>query len=195
MILDSGDGDPAAGGDSAYTKPTVGAAPHEGEVFAVAGSSAQVSGGALNHPAMVTSINALGSLVVEIDGPRLAAFFLDDAGGVRDRFVIEKGAVVAASSPTGDAVGISFRVAGANPFRGEASFALELPRAGDVEIRIVDAKGRRVQRLAVGSLSAGFARVIWDGNDESGRRAPAGLYFAILDVTGERRVTRLLRVD
>ena len=39
-----------AGGDGAYTKPAGGPAPHEGAVYVVAGSSGQITGGALNHP-------------------------------------------------------------------------------------------------------------------------------------------------
>ncbi len=197
MILDAGDGDPAPGGDGAYTKPSAGPAPHEGEVVAVAGSSAQISGGALNHPAMLRSLNVLGSLVIEIEGTRLDARFLDDLGGVRDRFSIVKGSEVSVGDDGAAAAQAAptLRVAGANPFRGEARLAIDLPRAGGADLRVVDAAGRRVRRLATGPRAAGRHDVAWDGNDESGRRAPAGLYFAILDAAGGRRVVRLLRVD
>jgi hypothetical protein len=45
-------------GSGAYKKPTLGLAPHEGAVYVVAGSSGQISGGALNHPAMYISLNS-----------------------------------------------------------------------------------------------------------------------------------------
>jgi len=197
MILDAGDGDPRVGGDGVYGKATPGKAPHEGEVVAVAGSSAQVSGGTLDHPAMVRSLNVLGSLVLDIAGTRLDAVFLDDLGAVRDRFTIEKQATVSADDPgdRGTAATPTLRVAGANPFRGTTRLAIDLPRAGDAKLRVVDAAGRRVRRLATGARGAGRHDIAWDGNDESGRRAPAGLYFAILDAAGERRVARLLRID
>jgi hypothetical protein len=78
-------------GTGAYLKPTVGPAPHEGTVYAVAGSSGQASGGALNHPAMFVSLNVLGSMVLDVDGNRLDARFIDNVGATRDHFTILKG--------------------------------------------------------------------------------------------------------
>ena len=78
----------------AYTKPTSGPGPHEGAVYAVAGSSGQISGGTLNHPAMFISLNNLGSMVLDINGNTLDAKFLRENGAVADYFRIVKGAVV-----------------------------------------------------------------------------------------------------
>ena len=95
MIKNSGSGRPA--GTGAYTKPSSGIAPHEGAVYAVAGSSGQASGGALNHPAMFISLNQLGSMVLDVDGNRLDAKFLRETGAIDDSFTIIKGA---APTPT-----------------------------------------------------------------------------------------------
>jgi len=89
MILDGGDGDPA--GNGAYEKATLGPGPNEGAVYVVAGSSGQVSGGSLNHPAMYTSLNSLGSMLLDVDRNVLDARFLDDAGTTQDSFRIVKG--------------------------------------------------------------------------------------------------------
>ena len=78
-------------GTGIYTKPTRGPAPHEGAVYVVAGSSGQISGGSLQHPANCLSLNVLGSLVLDIHGPRLDATFIDDQAVVRDYFTIQKG--------------------------------------------------------------------------------------------------------
>jgi hypothetical protein len=78
-------------GTGVYTKPTRGPAPHEGAVYVVAGSSGQISGGSLQHPAMCISLNVLGSLVLDFEGQRLDATFLDDKAEVRDYFTIKKG--------------------------------------------------------------------------------------------------------
>ena len=88
-LLDGGSGDPAAGGP--YRKLRTGPAPHEGVVYAVAGSSGQTSGGPLDHPAMFVSLDELGSLVLDVDRNRLDVRFIDAAGAVRDRFAIVKG--------------------------------------------------------------------------------------------------------
>ena len=84
-------GDGREGGNGAYIKPSSGLAPHEGAVYAVAGSSGQISGGLLNHPAMFISLNSLGSMVLDLDGNRLDAKFLNSAGLVADQFTVIKG--------------------------------------------------------------------------------------------------------
>lgn len=88
MKIDAGDG--REDGDGAYEKWTGGATRAKGAVYAVAGSSGRISGGSLNHPVMVTSINVLGSLVLDVEGGRLDASFLDSAGTIRDHFTIVK---------------------------------------------------------------------------------------------------------
>ncbi len=96
---DCGSGRPA--GTGAYKKPTLGKAPHEGAVYAVAGSSGQTSGGLLNHPAMYISLNTLGSMVIDVNGGRLDATFLTGAGTVADSFTLLKGAAAPRAVPDG----------------------------------------------------------------------------------------------
>lgn len=78
-------------GSTPYTKTGVGPIPHSGAVYAVPGSSGQISGGTLNHPAMFVSMNVLGSMVLDFDGSRLDARFIDNTGATRDTFAIVKG--------------------------------------------------------------------------------------------------------
>ena len=68
----------------------------------MAGSSGQVSGGSLDHPAMHLSVNVLGSVILDIDGNRLDATFLDQEGVVQDYYTIIKGATC--PDPDGDVV-------------------------------------------------------------------------------------------
>ena len=89
MILDGGDG--REDGDGAYAKSASVGIPHEGAVYAVAGSSGSVgSSGTLDHPAMFISLRSLGSMVLDIYGNRLHAVFLDNGLVVRDHFSIIK---------------------------------------------------------------------------------------------------------
>lgn len=88
MLLDSGDG--REDGQGAYTKAAV-PTPKDGAVYAVAGSSGQTSGGPLNHPAMFVSLNSLGSMVLDVDGNRINAVFIDATGAVLDYFTLVKG--------------------------------------------------------------------------------------------------------
>ncbi len=64
----------------------------EGTLYVVAGSAGQTGPGTYDHPNMAVSFEGHGSLVIDIDGCRLDARFVDDEGEVRDAFAIEKGA-------------------------------------------------------------------------------------------------------
>jgi hypothetical protein len=104
MIKDGGSGRPAETG--AYAKATN---PYRA-VYAVAGSSGKISGGALNHPAMFISLNELGSMVLDVNGSRLDATFLRDDGAIADSFTIVKAPanVAPAVSITSPANGASY---------------------------------------------------------------------------------------
>ena len=91
MKKDGGSG--RADGTGAYNKATLGPGPHEGAVYAVAGSSGQTAGGTLNHPAMFISLNNLGSMVLDVNGNTLDAKFLRENGAIADYFRIVKGSV------------------------------------------------------------------------------------------------------
>jgi len=95
MQLDAGSGREDDAG--AYVKSAAGA-PNQGAVYAVAGSSSKTGGGLLNHPAMYVSLNVLGSMVLDVDGLRLDARFLDDAGNQLDYFTLRKDGGVSADT-------------------------------------------------------------------------------------------------
>jgi hypothetical protein len=88
MIVDGGDGRQTGSGP--YQKPG-GFAPHAGTVYNVAGTSASTFAGSLNHPVMVTSLQHLGSVVIDVVGERLDARFVDDQGVVVDEWAMRKG--------------------------------------------------------------------------------------------------------
>jgi myo-inositol-hexaphosphate 3-phosphohydrolase len=97
MIRDRGDGRPA--GQGPYRKP-IRRSVRDGHVSIVAGSSGKISGGKLNHPVMFVSLNELGSLVLDFDGGRLDATFVNDKREVRDTFTIVKDAAAEATKST-----------------------------------------------------------------------------------------------
>jgi acid phosphatase type 7 len=85
MIKDGGSGrDP-----NPYEKPPGNGGRH-GTVYTVAGSSGQISGGPLNHPAMYISLNVLGSLVIDVVTNHMDVSFIDNTGAVRDTFAVQK---------------------------------------------------------------------------------------------------------
>ncbi len=84
-----------------YRKPHLAMTPREGTVYVVNGSSGQISGGALNHPAMFLSLNQLGSLIVDVAGNRLDVRFLRENGVIADYFTLVKGPDSAPTPPAG----------------------------------------------------------------------------------------------
>lgn len=93
-VIDGGDG--RIGGNGGYGKDYGG---RRGTVYVVAGSSGQATGGPLNHPVMYSSLNKLGSLILDIDGNRLDAKFINSTGVTEDYFTIAKGPLVTVSTP------------------------------------------------------------------------------------------------
>ena len=86
-------GDGSATGDGVYQKPAAVGAPHAGAVYAVAGTAGKLFVGPLDHPAMAVSFRTLGSMVLDVNGNRLDAIFLDSiitGDGIRDAFTILK---------------------------------------------------------------------------------------------------------
>jgi hypothetical protein len=100
MKVDGGDGCDDAGqagcdrGDGAYEKLPRGTVPYtgpgDGAVYTQAGCSGSLGNGPLNHPVYYRAWNMLGSMVLDFDGERLDALFLDNTGNVQDRFAIVK---------------------------------------------------------------------------------------------------------
>ncbi len=79
-----------------------------------------------------------------------------------------------------------------SPAIGSATLSFQLPGPGPVEVAIFDVRGRRVATVASGAFIGGPQRLTWDGRDDDGRTAPAGVYFARLSAAGSTRVARIV---
>jgi flagellar hook assembly protein FlgD len=82
-----------------------------------------------------------------------------------------------------------------NPARGSARCDLELGASAQVEVSVFDAAGRRVRVLARGHHAAGRHALAWDGRDERGTRARAGVYFVRATDGPATRTRRLVLTD
>jgi hypothetical protein len=69
------------------------------------------------------------------------------------------------------------RVAG-NPVTGSAAMRLGLAQPDRVIAGVYDLAGRRVRTLADARFEAGEHVLVWDGNDDAGRRVRPGVYLA-----------------
>jgi hypothetical protein len=82
-----------------------------------------------------------------------------------------------------------------NPSRGETRLTLEMPAAGSADVRVFDAAGRRVRDLLVDRLGPGPHVIAWDGRNERGEPARAGVYFVRARVAGAQATRRVVRVE
>ena len=78
-----------------------------------------------------------------------------------------------------------------NPTRGAGEFAFSARGAGPARLVVVDVTGRSILTKQWDELPVGPARFAWTGDDERGRRVPAGIYFARLEDAEGVRSARL----
>ena len=113
----------------------------------------------------------------------------------RSQWKINLGALPVAVGPTAAPLRLELSAPSPNPSRGPARFELVLPHAATAEVTLFDATGRRVRTILSGPAGAGRSVLSWDGRDERGRRASAGVYFLRATAAGATATRRLVRVD
>jgi hypothetical protein len=79
-----------------------------------------------------------------------------------------------------------------NPFRGRTTLHYDLPAAGPVRLAIYDVAGRLVTTLRDGPAPAGEHRNSWDGRDDRGAPAAAGVYFARVTAGPGDRILKIV---
>ena len=83
-----------------------------------------------------------------------------------------------------------------NPASGQTIVRLrgraDKAAVGAVEMLVYDLAGRHVVTLMAGTLPAGDHGVTWDGRDEAGRAAPAGVYLYRLTADGFQESKRMV---
>lgn len=81
-----------------------------------------------------------------------------------------------------------------NPSSGVTRIEFSLGRPGRVRGRVFDSSGQLVRTVADLEAPAGPTRITWDGASDRGCPSPAGIYFVRIEVEGELRVARVVRV-
>jgi hypothetical protein len=69
-----------------------------------------------------------------------------------------------------------------------------LPRAGRVTLDVFDVRGARIRRVLDETLPAGPSAKAWDGKDDRGRMAAAGVYVTVLRSGDETARAKLVRL-
>ncbi len=124
-----------------------------------------------------------------------------DGDGIMERLC---GTLVAATYDSTERVGVpagmpaqrsAVLLASPNPFLGGSTIAFTLAAAEPVELGVYDLSGRLVRSLERGLLTAGPHRFDWNGRDDGGRRAAAGIYFVHLDGPGRHLQAKLVKLQ
>ncbi len=81
-----------------------------------------------------------------------------------------------------------------NPFRSSTTIGFTLAESGPATLEVFDLAGRRVRELVRTNLGAGSHTARWNGVDDLGRKAPAGVYLYRLRAGGFQSVQRLVLI-
>lgn len=79
-----------------------------------------------------------------------------------------------------------------NPFNPQTTISFELAQAGEATLVIFNAKGQKVKTLINEDLVEGRHEVIWNGRDDSGKKAASGVYFYSLSSRGESKIKKMI---
>jgi hypothetical protein len=75
-----------------------------------------------------------------------------------------------------------------NPFNPRTRIDFAVPKAGHVNVRVHDMRGRVVKTLVSGDLAAGQHEMVWEGRDDDGAPVATGVYLVRVH-DGDRAAT------
>lgn len=163
---------------------TSGAAPHVTGAVALLMAKGATSQGAIEQTLRDTAVRP---------PDRLPGTDFEYAAGL-----IQIEAALRARTPLGGQTAargsIAARLVSRNPALGEASISFTNARPGRVHVRVFDVRGALVRTLDDRDAPAGEQRARWDGRDDAGGPAAAGVYFfrvQTADGVATRKVTFL----
>jgi tripartite motif-containing protein 71 len=101
------------------------------------------------------------------------------------------------TSPVPDAASAALRLHQnePNPFNPQTVIRFDLPRAGRVQLRVHDLRGRLVRTLVDGDAPGGSQQATWDGRDDRGRGLASGIYVARLTTADGGQSVRMTLVQ
>ena len=102
----------------------------------------------------------------------------------------------APSPPLISGAGLELSLDSANPAFGPVRLRYHAPGASPVRLALYDVTGRRVRVLVEPheTKASGPGAATWDGRDDGGHAAPAGIYVARLEAGGRAVTLRLARM-
>jgi hypothetical protein len=81
-----------------------------------------------------------------------------------------------------------------NPFNPSTTIELNLPRAGEVSLKVFNVRGELVRTLVDGQMAAGEHSIVWDGRTDSGNETASGVYFYETRANNEVKINKMALV-
>lgn len=193
-----------------YRRPSVGSArfplAYEGDCFLLdytsgflrrlkgSGTAWSIAASVPGQPSSTnwgTGFDSVSDMLAMSDGSLWYCRQSVDGGGVTGELRrIAYASPVAA--PIAAASALAFEAPRPSPSIGTAGLRWSQAERGPVRLTIYDLRGRSVRTLRDGAAhAAGAHEQVWDGRDDSGASAGAGVYFARLQVGDARRLARI----
>ena len=135
------------------------------------------------------SANAGGAVAVDEHG---SAYMSGAINVPADIYVAKSGSGQLSGVDDATVGGLRLHQNNPNPFNPSTHIAFELPVAGPVSMRVLDASGRLVRTLLDDERPAGAHAVRWDGTDGSGLPVASGVYFYRVEAAGEVLSQRMI---
>ena len=93
--------------------------------------------------------------------------------------------------PAGPTLGAAFP----NPFNPATRIPFDIAEFAKVRLDVLNSLGQRVRTLVHADLAPGHWNALWDGTDDAGRQAGAGIYFYRIAIGGYVAVGKMTLVD
>ncbi len=134
-------------------------------VFDISDPTNLINLGSFTPPGDMSQLHAFGSLLVVANGRAGVQLYQDLA--------------VVGVPGVSQGPGIARVTNAPNPFTPCTTFQVtDADGLHEARLEIIDAAGRRIRAITLGSITpGGEAHIDWDGRDDAGRPAPAGVYY------------------
>ncbi|MEA2097089.1 MAG: T9SS type A sorting domain-containing protein [Candidatus Cloacimonadota bacterium] len=77
-----------------------------------------------------------------------------------------------------------------NPFNPTTTISFSIYNDSNIDLSIFNIKGQKIKTLANNDFTKGNHSVIWNGDDESGKKASSGIYLYKLNINGKTETVK-----
>jgi hypothetical protein len=181
-----------AGHNHYYARASVNGVEH----LTVGGGGAPLHTPDLGYPYVVTGTSAYSHSEITIEGDSLTLMAFTHADSLIDSLGMSLPRA-GLGRPEGHEAGpeLGLAHASANPASGGAALECFMPAAGHAELSVHGPSGERLRTLVDRHLGPGSHQVVWDGQDQAGRRVAPGVYFIRLKAAGDMVTSKIVVVE